>query len=111
MSDIRFHFPFFKSRQSTLLRILSHFEVELPPFPPQKYILEFYAQEENPLLAFYILKGRILKVFYLTLYSSISLVLYPSAYLPPNIRIRLCDIATAANLVLGVSKLDIDLHC
>lgn len=36
------------------------------------------------------------------LYSSISAVLYPSVYLPPNSSIRDFEIGTAENLVLGV---------
>jgi hypothetical protein len=48
------------------------------------------------------LKGRVLKELYFKLYSSISLVLYPSLYFPPNIKILDFEIATALNLVLAV---------
>ena len=58
-------------------------------------------QVEKPDLAFGILNGRTLKVLCLILYSSMSEVLWPSAYFPPNIRILDFDIGTAANLVLG----------
>lgn len=48
-----------------------------------------------------ILKGNVLKLLFFKLYSSMSAVRYPSAYLPPKIRMRVLEIGTAANLVLG----------
>jgi len=45
------------------------------------------------------LKGKILNLLVLMLYSSISPHLYPSASLPPNINIRDFEIGTAENFV------------
>jgi hypothetical protein len=95
------HFPFFKSKQSNRFKILPL----PPPLPPQKYIFDSRAQVANPLLAFYILKGKVLNKSSLTLNSSISLVRCPSLYFPPRIKILLLEIAIAENLVRGVCML------
>jgi len=95
------HFPFFKSSTSNLFSTVPPW-VFPPELPPQKYIFASDAQAANPDLAFCILKGRVLKELYFKLYSSISLVLYPSLYFPPNIKILDFEIATALNLVLAV---------
>jgi len=60
-----------------------------------------FTHDENPDLAFGNLKGRVLNLLVFKLYSSISAVLEPSAYLPPKISILDFDIGTAENLVLA----------
>ena len=101
MSGRRFPLPFFKSKTSNLLKTVP--PCVLPPeLPPQKKILASKEHAAKPDLAFYILKGRVLKVLPLTLYSSISLVRYPSLYLPPKTKMRVFEIETALNLVLAV---------
>ena len=98
MSGNLVHLPFFKSRQSNLVKIVP--PCTLPPWlPPQKNILESFTQAEKPDLAFCILKGKVLKELVFTEYSSISLVLCPSDYFPPKIRILDLLIATALNFV------------
>lgn len=75
----------------------------LPLFPPQKNIRDssLLKQAAKPDLAFGILKGSFLKQFCLRLNSSISPVRHPSACLPPKIKMRDLDIASAANFVLA----------
>jgi len=75
----------------------------LPQFPPQKNIFpsSLFTQDENPDLAFGSLNGKVLNLLVFRLYSSISAVLEPSAYFPPNIRILDFDIGTAENFVLA----------
>jgi hypothetical protein len=76
----------------------------VPLLPPQKNILPscILTQAANPDLAFGILKGKVLNLFSFKLYSSISAVLYPSIYLPPNNKILDFDIGIAENFVLGL---------
>ena len=101
MSGIRDHLPFLRSKQSNFLSTLPFDPV--PLLPPQKYMRasSLRIQVEKPDLAFGILNGRTLNVLCLMLYSSMSEVLYPSACLPPNMRILDFEIGTAANFVLG----------
>ena len=102
MSGIRDHLPFFKSRQSNFLSTLPFDPV--PLLPPQKYIRASsrLIQAEKPDLAFGILNGKTLNVLCFKLYSSISAVLWPSACLPPKMRILVFEIGTAENFVLGL---------
>jgi hypothetical protein len=97
ISGQRDHLPFFKSKQSNFLSTL-------PQFPPQKNIFPSsrFTQDEKPDLALGNLKGRVLNLLVFRLYSSISPVLEPSAYLPPKISILDLDIGTAENLVLAL---------
>jgi hypothetical protein len=72
--------------------------------PPQKKILASsrLTQAAKPERALGILKGSNLNLLCFKLYSSISAVLCPSAYLPPKIKILVLEIGTAANLVLAL---------
>jgi len=76
----------------------------LPLFPPQKKILpsSLLTHEAKPDLGFGNLKGKVLNLLVFRLNSSISPVLYPSAYFPPNIKILDFEIGTAENLVLAL---------
>ena len=101
MSGILDHLPFFRSKQSNFLSTLPFDPV--PLLPPQKYMRASsrLIQAENPDRAFGILNGNTLNVLCFKLYSSISAVLWPSAYLPPKMRILVLEMGTAENLVLG----------